>query len=186
MRRLTYETVSEVLRYDSETGKFYWKYRPRHLFKIKHGDQHGSWNTKYAFKEALTALNGQGYKKGAVFGVTSKAHRLAWLLHYKKWPENEIDHINGNRADNRIDNLRDVPRKLNVRNQKLHRTNTSGTCGVMLLKTGRWQAVCYQNKKRKSLGIFKNKDDAISARKKFDSENGYTERHGVAIQSQIS
>lgn len=54
-----------------------------------------------------------------------RAHRVAWLLHYGAWPVDELDHINGNRSDNRICNLRDVTHSQNQMNQKCHRAQKS-------------------------------------------------------------
>lgn len=64
-----------------------------------------------------------------------KAHRLAWYLHHKKWPEYNIDHINGIRTDNRIENLRDVPQEINVLNTRRKPNESTGVSGVYIDKT---------------------------------------------------
>jgi hypothetical protein len=69
--------------------------------------------------------NGSGYLRIRINGVSYKAHRIAWLHHYGEWPANTIDHINGNRADNRIVNLRDVPHAENQLNLKRHRAGNA-------------------------------------------------------------
>lgn len=70
-----------------------------------------------------------GDKSQRVYG-----HHVAWYLHYREWPENVIDHINGNRSDNRISNLRHVTRSENMRNLRLPRNNKTGIQGVYWCK----------------------------------------------------
>ena len=70
-------------------------------------------------------MNNWGYLQVCTKGKTYKAHRLVWLIEKGVWPE-ELDHINGVRTDNRIENLREVSRKENLRNQKTRCTSSSG------------------------------------------------------------
>lgn len=102
-----------------------------------------------------------------------RAHRLAWFLHYGKWPELEIDHINGNTLDNRIENLRLATRVENQRNTRKPQDNKSGYKGVHLCKsTGRYRSVIYLRdkdtgrKKRLELGRF---DDPELASLAYDT-----------------
>jgi hypothetical protein len=99
-------------------------------------------------------------------------------MHYDRWPEGEIDHINGNRQDNRIENLRDVPRSLNQRNSKLQNNNRSGVSGVFW-RANRWEARIYLvSGQRKHLGRFKTFEEAVAVRKQAEMECGYHENHG--------
>lgn len=83
--------------------------------------------------EIATKLSSNGYLVVYLFGETHRAHRLAWLYVYGEFPENQIDHINGNRLDNRICNLRDVTSSGNAQNQRLpSKNNTSGYLGVSM------------------------------------------------------
>lgn len=119
-----------------------------------------------------------GYIKIGVNGRHYKAHRIAWLLIHGYWPE-EIDHINGDGYDNRLSNLREVTHKENQRNQKLLSNNKSGTCGVFWKKQDSvWGAQIKINGRQKHLGYFKDKSDAILARKAADREHGFHENHG--------
>jgi hypothetical protein len=99
-----------------------------------------------------------------------------------KWPKDQIDHKNGIRNDNRIDNLDDVSCEKNLRKQKLRYDNTSGVTGVSnwITKNGCeiWSAYIYTNGKKKDLGHFDNLEDAIKARKAADKKYGFHEDHG--------
>ncbi len=94
-----------------------------------------------------------------------KAHRLAWLYEYGEFPKYHIDHINHNRIDNRIANLREVSRIDNQRNQKKSATNKSGFTGVHWHKQAKkWLASITVNCKTIYLGLYEDKNEAICAR----------------------
>lgn len=113
---LTHSELKERLRYDAKTGNFYW-IKPPKRSPVKVGDIAGSIHTK-------------GYIQITIGGARYLAHRLAWFFEYGMWPSNQIDHINGNRSDNSIVNLRDVSNAENGRNAKRFVTNRSGVTGV--------------------------------------------------------
>jgi hypothetical protein len=98
--------IQEYLSYDKDTGILTWKKRKA--------------NCVFIGKEA-GHLNKKGYKCIEISGKEFKAHRIAWYLHYNEWPYGEIDHKNGNSADNRIENLRIADRSKNCQNFKCHR-----------------------------------------------------------------
>ena len=106
-----------------------------------------------------------GYIRVWVLKRLYMAHRLAWLYVYGTWPKNQIDHINRNRSDNRIANLRDVTNQQNMCNAGDFSTNTSGRKGVYWDKRdSRWRA-CIVNKGRYfSLGYFDTQAKAVAAR----------------------
>jgi len=122
----------------------------------------------------------RGYRRITVDRKTYSVHRLVWFMVYGKWPDNEIDHINGVRDDNRIKNLRDVTASINLRNQNIYDNNSSGITGVCWHKaTEKWQARIYLNGKRKHLGLFDCKYRAASTRMfAQEIDGGYTSRHG--------
>lgn len=128
MNRLTQKRLKEVLHYNSRTGRFTWKINRQGNVKVD--DVAGSLaNTD----RIVIRIDGKAYK----------AHRLAWLYVYGKWPDKNIDHINGIPSDNRIANLRDVTQAGNMQNlTKAHRDNKTGLLGVTLVKsTGKYKAV---------------------------------------------
>lgn len=114
---------------------------------------------------ACQARHSRGYTVVNAGGNAYLAHRLAWFFVYGEWPSKHIDHINGDRADNRISNLRDVSQQTNVHNQtKPQSHNTSGLLGVSLHKpTGRWRASIKVNGKNRHLGMFDDKQEASKA-----------------------
>jgi hypothetical protein len=89
------------LDYDPETGKFTWKARV-----VRSADDK-RWNARYA-GEVAGSIKNNGYRRIGIDGKYYGAARLAWLIVHGEWPQNEIDHINRIRTDDRIVNLRDV------------------------------------------------------------------------------
>ncbi|TES59213.1 HNH endonuclease [Pseudomonas syringae pv. tomato] len=126
------------------------------------------------------SLNSWGYVQFHFQGSYYKAHRVVWLICKGYWPE-ELDHINGNRTDNRIENLREVTRQENLRNQKIRSNNTSGVMGVGWDKCNRrWTARIRYEGKNKCIGYFKTFDEAAAARKAAEIAFGYHPNHGRA------
>lgn len=155
----------EALRYDPETGKLYWRHRPASHFtdgKVRPPEENRRlWNAKNAGNEALKGRDNYGYLKGRVFGRNVRAHRAAWFLTYGHWPE-EIDHINGDRADNRLCNLRACGREGNVRNTAVAR-GTSRFRGVQRKESGKFAAKIRYGGRQHHLGTFESEDAAAAA-----------------------
>lgn len=105
-----------------------------------------------------------GYVGVTGLGRFALGHRVAWLLHYGSWPEKGlcVDHINGDRADNRIENLRQATYKENFTNRKKPKNNTSGYKGVC--KDGsKWRASICKDRKSYTLGTFNTPEEAYDA-----------------------
>lgn len=116
--KVTPEILRQLLRYEPETGKLFWLERGPKWFSDKPvGQQHNAnaWNAKYAGKEAFTSVGFNGYRQGSVFRQGMNLHRVAWAIHHGEWPDH-IDHINRDRLDNRICNLRSVTKAENAKN----------------------------------------------------------------------
>lgn len=112
---------------------------------------------------AGTILN-NGYRSIIVAGGPRLAHRLAWFLTCGEWPTTDIDHVNGNRDDNRIENLRLSTRAQNNANSKLHCTNTSGYRGIYLdRRRGHWVACISIKDRNVYIGSFPSKELAAEA-----------------------
>ena len=175
---ITPELCRQLLRYDPETGKLFWRRRPREMFVDARSCS--VWNARYADKQAFTASM-NGYRVGRILDFAFKAHRVAWAMTMNEWPpaDHDVDHINGNPSDNRIQNLRSVPHQTNNMNNRRPKDNKSGHVGVSWNKrVGRWEAYISAAGKRQTLGHFTNIDDAISIRKNAEIAHGYHPNHG--------
>lgn len=163
---LDLQKLRHHLHYDPDTGLLIWKVP--NAQRVKAGDRFGGVNKK------------SGYRQGKVFGIQKQEHRLIWLIYHGEEPKGEIDHKNHIRDDNRLINLRDVPRIDNSRNQKMHKVNTSGKMGVSWYpRYQKWVARIRYNGKEINLGYFTLKEDAIMAREKAEILYGYHRNHGV-------
>lgn len=95
-----------------------------------------------------------------------KEHRLIWMYHYGQFPNNNIDHINCIKDDNRIENLRDVTKSQNKQNSLIYKNNKCGVKGVWLHKqTKKWCASIFINGKNKHIGSYKSLEEAEAAYK---------------------
>lgn len=107
------------------------------------------------------------------------AHRLSWFLYYGEWPKGQIDHINQNKRDNRICNLRDVSNKDNHRNMPIQKNNKSGIVGVHYAKNKcKWVAYIKVDGKRIHIGSYGNLFDASCARRSKEVYFGFHANHG--------
>ena len=161
--QINQEQLKELLHYDPETGVFKWK--DTFGWKAKQGTIAGG-------------INGSGYIYIRLKRKKYRAHRLAWLYTYGKFPEDQIDHINRDKTDNRLVNLRAVSGKENSRNQFIPTNNTSGHIGVSWhTKNNRWRV----SVSKVYYGSFECKSDAIAKAKKVYKELGYHENHGKRV-----
>lgn len=141
------------------------------------------WNGRWAGKEAFSAYT-NGYRGGYILGVRYPAHRVVFALHHGRWPEGDIDHVNGVRDDNRPENLRDVPHVLNQQNATRRIDNKSGKTGVRWSPHhGRWLARITVAGRRVSLGNFTELSAAIAARLEAERVHGFHANHGRERQS---
>jgi len=159
---LTQKHLKEILDYDKETGLFTWKVKKSK--KIKAGKIAGT-------------LNNRGYTVITIDEKKYSAHRLAFLYEYMRFPE-EIDHINHDKLDNRICNLKEVSHKENLKNQPMRKNNTSGVSGVCWKKDcEKWVVQISANGKNKTIGCFTCINEAKQAREEAKIKYGYHPNH---------
>lgn len=148
------DKLHEILDFDFATGKMVWKARPH---------ARAQWNGRYAGKEAFTS-NSCGYKQGAIFGRLYLAHKVIYAAAHGQWPD-LIDHINQDRSDNRITNLRAADKSINSFNSKIRADNKSGVRGVNWFKPRRlWRAYLTNKGPQIHLGYFPTIEEAVAAR----------------------
>lgn len=157
MRDETYDLMMRTLDYDQHTGVFTWKV-PMARGRIPAGTRAG-------------CNNCSGYVVIRLGGKLEFAHRLAWLYVHGKWPGGDIDHKNGIRSDNRMENLRDVPHRINRQNERKARVNSkSGLLGVHP-KRGRWAARLWVAGRSMSFGSYATPEEAhqvyLDAKRRF-------------------
>ena len=152
------ETLKSILSYDPETGMFKWLIRPRQ---------------KACPSDFAGFITDQKYRMIGIRGKRYCAHRLAWLYMTGKWPEGEIDHINGIYADNRWCNLRQANKQTNQANSKKRSTNNTGFkgAGSPLAGRTRFPARITVNYKTIWLGSFSTAEEAHEAYVKAAKEH---------------
>lgn len=167
------EKVRQLVDYDPSTGKFTIRARRPDDFKVasNRSAEHtcAAWNSRRAGKPAGITKHAHGYLGMRLLGRHYFAHRVAWAHVHGEWPQGEIDHVNGNRDDNRIANLRDVGRITNMRNRRVWLPSKSGHRGIAL-RGRRWcVTIC-----KKGVGTYDTLAEAIQARTAAERALGFT------------
>ncbi len=150
MNALTAELVRHQLDYDPDSGKLTWR---------------NSTSNRVNLGMEAGCLDGKGYRSIHIAGRKERGHRLAWLYTYGQLPEEQIDHINGDKSDNRIANLRlatDSGNRQNMR--RARRDSTSGIIGARYdRRRGCWNAGITVDKRHYWLGRFGSAEEAHAA-----------------------
>lgn len=160
---ITQDFLKSIVNYDAETGAFSWVKRR---------------GSARAGEIAGTPQN-KGYIHILINRKPYLAHRLAWLYAFGKWPNDQIDHINGRKSDNRISNLREVCQQDNSRNRKKSKNNVTGVTGVYFhKKLKKFGSQIKVNYRHIHLGYFANFFDAVCARKSAEIRFNFHINHG--------
>ncbi len=149
-RGVTAESVREWLHYNPDTGDLTWKM---------------SLDTRRKVGDVAGYLDRYGVLRIGLRGAIFQCHRIAWLIVHGKWPSGYVDHINGNRGDNRLSNLREASVSQNAQNQrKAHRDSSTGLLGVSHDKrTGKYRASIHVQGVTHSAGCHKSAEEAHAA-----------------------
>lgn len=148
---LTADQLKSVLQYDPKTGFFSWLHRRAGVL----------------FEKRAGSLTSKGYRNLTVFGTSYREHRLAWLYIYGAWPPDQIDHINGDRSDNRLENLRSATQSENIVNRKAQKNNELGIKGVCIKRGKKYSrpfiATIKKDGKKRTIGRFATPQEAAAA-----------------------
>ena len=165
MNTICVNTLRALLDADFNTGDLYWKYRGCDFFDVKDGKvMDNGWNARYYGKSALSLVDDKGYKHGRILRVNIKAHRACFALFHGWWPEYFVDHVDGNRSNNCIRNLRESTHSQNARNRVADKNSTSTYLGVHFdASRSKWVASICVNGKPSRIGSFLREEDAALA-----------------------
>lgn len=157
--------LHELFDLDIETGVLRWRVSPSPNVKV---GAVGGWE------------NGGGYLCVDVNRKSYRAHRIVFAMVNGRWPCGDVDHKDGNRANNRPSNLREATRSENLRNQKIRPDNKSGFKGVSFYSKGKkWRSYCNVGRKQIHLGYFDSLSEAVeAARAGREKHHGEFARHG--------
>lgn len=149
---LDHARVRSLFHYDASAGRLVWARKISPFSSVPVG------------RVAGTLVPVCGYRAIRIDKRGYYEHRLIWFWHHGKWPDGEIDHVNGVKTDNRIENLRVASREQNQQNTKLFATNRTGAKGVAFISSrNRYRASIGYQRKRVILGEFKTIDEARAA-----------------------
>lgn len=166
---ITQKRLKELTYYDEVTGELFWKVDRK---GVKKGDKVGY---------VATGTSGVFYLQGKIEGFSTRVHRLIWLYVYGVLPEKQIDHIDGDGLNNRLENLREVSQVENLKNCSLSKNNVSGITGVCWEKACKsWKVQIGRNSVYTYLGRYKDFFEACCVRKSAENKYGYHENHGRA------
>lgn len=161
---IPYSELRDLFKYNPDTGELFWN---------------KTVNSRAKKGKAIDNISPNGYIQFQYKGKKYYAHRVIYYMCYGEFPEEFIDHIDGNRANNKRDNLRQVSKLDNHKNMKKPITNTSGIIGVCWREDRkRWVAQIKVEQKAINLGHFAEFSDAVNARKNAEVLYGFHENHG--------
>jgi len=149
------EELEKLVTYNADSGKFFY----------------------HDGREAFTAKGGNGYLRSWVFGKRQYAHRLAWLMGKGTPPTMQIDHIDGDRSNNSLANLREASPAENMKNRRKNKNNRSGYAGVYE-ENGKWIGSIQINGKKVKTLRFENKTAAAEAAELLRIKHGFHANHG--------
>lgn len=150
-RHITIPELKSLLSYDPDTGVLRWVAPGKGRIK----------------KKPAGTVEQSGYIGVLIYGKRIRAHILGWAIHHGQWPENQIDHVNGIKTDNRLTNLREATNSQNGKNLPIKKNNKSGYPGV-IFRSGKWRVQIKVNFKYIGLGTYSDFNEAVSVKKEAE------------------
>ncbi len=174
------DELNMLLRYDPQSGLLFWRYRDAGTFMDfgMRSTEHmaNQWNSRFSGKSA-GGMTG-GYYRVMIDGKHHMAHRVIWKMFNGEDPV-FVDHIDGDKRNNKLENLRNVTHAVNMKNKSLYANSVTGVPGVEYHERDRvWRAKVGVDGKQLQLGSFQTKDEAIACRIGAEKVLGYHENHG--------
>lgn len=156
------DILRKLLRYEPETGKLFWRERPRELFQSD--EDWKKWNARFAGSETFNVDNGLGYFKGRILGKNFLAHRIIWVMQTGLQPLNHVDHIDRDSRNNQWKNLRAATNAQNQANSCSRKGALSQYKGVCWDDSKqKWLSRIRVNGVRRHLGRFESEQEAALA-----------------------
>ena len=156
---LTQELVRSLFKYEESTGELRWRVRRQGVYKGK----------------PCRSLDRDGYRRVKINGKSYRVHRVIWLYVYGYLPENQIDHIDKIKINNRVSNLREASAFCSSQNRDNFKNNTSGVKGVSWSKSEKkWKVTIMLNNVSKHGGYYKNLEEAVAIRLALEQCIGYS------------
>lgn len=175
---LSPELIRQLLDYDPRTGLFVWRRR------VEQAGADKAFNRRFSGKPALYNVGANGYPAGSIKCVSVYAHRVAWAWMTGKWPDGEIDHIDGNRTNNAFSNLRLASRQDNAMNLGARKAKRSALPKGVFIGNRKspnpFRAQIVVGKRAIHLGVFRSPDEASAAYREAASKYGFSDRHVAA------
>lgn len=155
----TIKRLNELFRYNPKTGQLI--RRVTVSSNAKEGDIAGT-------------IQGAEYFEVGIDGTRHYCHTVIWAMTHNMWPKKQIDHVDQNGRNNKLDNLREVTQAEQEQNKPLRQDNTSNVTGVSWDKgKNKWQAYINKNSKRNHLGFFTTFIEAVKARNEIEKKFGW-------------
>jgi hypothetical protein len=176
------EYVRLLVSYDGMTGLLTWLPRSREFFASDKSCK--TWNTRFSGKIAGSPTEA-GHRRICLLDKSYKEHHVVWMHCHGRKHVGQIDHINHNRSDNRIQNLREISgNSENQKNAALDIRNKSGVNGVRWCENRKkWLAQIKSEGKAYNLGRYDSFDEAIAARQSANLKYGFHPNHGKAVSA---
>ncbi len=173
---ITQKELKGLVSYNPISGELTWLERSKKQINDDH--QRSAWNSKHKDKVAGGSLCSSGYKRIVLLNRCYRQHRIIWLYVNGEEPVS-VDHINHDKTDNRITNLRSANHVINSHNMPKSKANKSGVVGVHWCQTKiKWCAEIKCKGKKISLGYFLSFFEAVCARKSANIKYKFHENHG--------